>query len=212
MRIINVASAAHAFGQINFDDLMCEQSYDPWRAYGASKLANIMFTYELARRLKQDAGAKVTANCLHPGVVRTELGRWVRWPGPTPGAAAAALQAARRGRGARARGAALGLRRAGAAPEAERRRRRPPAPAPRHMVTEQNAWYMPAAIELMQRFGMISAPEGAATSIYLASSPEVEGLSGRYWVKCKKAMSKAESYDPDVAAQLWQRSRELVAA
>jgi NAD(P)-dependent dehydrogenase (short-subunit alcohol dehydrogenase family) len=76
VRIINVASAAHAFGKINFDDLMCEASYDPWKAYGASKLANIMFTYELARRLRPSS-SKMTANCLHPGVVRTELGRWV---------------------------------------------------------------------------------------------------------------------------------------
>jgi hypothetical protein len=80
------------------------------------------------------------------------------------------------------------------------------------MVTEENAWYMKTAIDLFQRFGMISAPEGAATSIYLADSPEAAGISGKYWVKSKKAVSIADSYDPDAARLLWQLSQELTAA
>jgi NAD(P)-dependent dehydrogenase (short-subunit alcohol dehydrogenase family) len=71
-RIVNVASGAHAAGRIDFDDLQGERNYHGWRAYTQSKLANVLFTYELARRL---AGTGVTANCLHPGVVRSNFGR-----------------------------------------------------------------------------------------------------------------------------------------
>ena len=70
---MNVSSAAHLFGKINFDDLNSRQSYSPWPAYGQSKLANILFTYELANRLPADAN--MTVNALHPGVVNTELQR-----------------------------------------------------------------------------------------------------------------------------------------
>ncbi len=67
-RIINVASMAHKRAKMNFDDLQSEKSFKKWQAYGQSKLANIMFTYALAKRLE---GYNVTANCLHPGVVAT---------------------------------------------------------------------------------------------------------------------------------------------
>ena len=70
-RIVNVSSAAHNFGKIKFEDLQYSKSYSAWGAYGQSKLANILFTYELARRLP----SHVTANTLHPGVVETELSR-----------------------------------------------------------------------------------------------------------------------------------------
>jgi NAD(P)-dependent dehydrogenase (short-subunit alcohol dehydrogenase family) len=69
-RIINVASAAHAGAQIHFEDLQGQRSYQGSRAYSQSKLANILFTYELARRL---TGSGITANCLHPGVIGTRL-------------------------------------------------------------------------------------------------------------------------------------------
>eukprot|EP00197_Chlamydomonas_leiostraca_P002358 CAMPEP_0202857962 /NCGR_PEP_ID=MMETSP1391-20130828/693_1 /ASSEMBLY_ACC=CAM_ASM_000867 /TAXON_ID=1034604 /ORGANISM="Chlamydomonas leiostraca, Strain SAG 11-49" /LENGTH=324 /DNA_ID=CAMNT_0049536827 /DNA_START=22 /DNA_END=996 /DNA_ORIENTATION=+ len=77
VRIINVASAAHQAGSVRFDDLMRQRpgAYQPWEAYGQSKLANIMFTYELAARLASHP--QITVNCLHPGVVRTELGRYM---------------------------------------------------------------------------------------------------------------------------------------
>jgi len=69
-RVVSVASDAHRSGHVDFDDLQGERSYNGWRAYAQSKLANILFTYELARRLD---GTGVTANCLHPGVVGTNF-------------------------------------------------------------------------------------------------------------------------------------------
>ena len=70
-RVVTVASHAHAMGRINFDDLQGERSYSGARAYNQSKLANVLFTYELARRLQ---ATSITANALHPGVVRTSFG------------------------------------------------------------------------------------------------------------------------------------------
>src|SRR5262249_26734382 len=71
-RIVNVASEAHRWGRLDFDDLGHEHRYRSMRVYGASKLANVLFTYELARRV---AGPDVTVNCLHPGAVATRLGQ-----------------------------------------------------------------------------------------------------------------------------------------
>jgi NAD(P)-dependent dehydrogenase (short-subunit alcohol dehydrogenase family) len=71
-RIVNVASDAHRIGRIDFDDLGSERRYKAMRVYGTSKLANILFTFELARRL---AGSGVTVNCVHPGAVATRLGQ-----------------------------------------------------------------------------------------------------------------------------------------
>ena len=71
-RIVNVSSNAHTGGHINFDDLQGERKYSAFGAYSQSKLANVLFTYELARRLE---GTGVTANCLHPGFVNTRFGR-----------------------------------------------------------------------------------------------------------------------------------------
>ena len=73
-RIVNVSSRGYTFGKINFEDLQSEQSYEPWSAYGRSKLANILFSRSLAKRLE---GTNVTINSLHPGMVRTELGRHI---------------------------------------------------------------------------------------------------------------------------------------
>jgi len=69
-RVVNVASGAHQGGVLDFSDLQSERRYDPVRVYGRTKLANVLFTYELARRLR---ATEVTANCLHPGVVATKL-------------------------------------------------------------------------------------------------------------------------------------------
>ena len=79
-RVVTVSSGAQAMGRIDLDDLQAERSYTGQRAYNQSKLANVLFTYELARRLE---GTRVTANVLHPGVVRTafgveDSGRWMR--------------------------------------------------------------------------------------------------------------------------------------
>jgi len=140
-RIINVASTMHTGGTIDFDDLQGEKSYGGIRAYSQSKLANVLFTYALARRLK---GTGVTANCLHPGGVATGFG--------------------------------------------------------------QNT---PGALQLLLRLArpfLISAEQGAATSIYLASSPDVEGISGGYFAKCKPTRSAAASHDEALQERLWALS------
>lgn len=143
-RIVNVASDAHKFGGMNFDDLQGERHYRVMRIYGQSKLANIMFTYELARRL---AGSEVTVNCLHPGAVATGLGR---------------------NNGVWARGVVgfLGL-----------------------------FFRTPVA--------------GAATSIYLASSPAVAGVSGKYFSDCRARRSSKASYDEPSQRRLWEISARL---
>jgi NAD(P)-dependent dehydrogenase (short-subunit alcohol dehydrogenase family) len=70
-RIVNVTSVAHSMERLDFDDLQLANGYRPFRAYARTKLANVMFTEELARRL---AGTGVTANAVHPGLVRTDIG------------------------------------------------------------------------------------------------------------------------------------------
>lgn len=142
-RIINVSSAAHRVARINPDDLTKRFKIGGWWAYSQTKLMNILFTYELARRLD----GTVTANCLHPGVVATHLGRstdgifhlmWKLWEMVGPG------------------------------PE-----------------------------------------RGAQTSIYLASSPDVSGVTGKYFVNCKPQRSSRETYNGDTARRLWDASRAL---
>jgi NAD(P)-dependent dehydrogenase (short-subunit alcohol dehydrogenase family) len=143
-RIINVSSGAHAGARLDFDDLQGERGYDGNRAYSQTKLANILFTYELARRVR---GSGVTANCLHPGVIGTRL--LADYMGvPVAGGALA--------------------RTFGAKPE-----------------------------------------KGAETIVYLASSPEVEGVSGKYFVNRKAAASSRESYDEAIARRLWEVSERL---
>ena len=143
-RIVNVTSSGERSGTINFDDLQGEGRYSGVRAYNQSKLAMILFTYELARRLE---GTGVTVNCVHPGVVVTNLGR--------------------------GSSGSFGL-----------------------------------LLRLMRPF--FSSPEkGAETSIYLASSPEVEGVSGKYFAKKAEARSSEQSYDEAAGRRLWQVSAEL---
>jgi NAD(P)-dependent dehydrogenase (short-subunit alcohol dehydrogenase family) len=142
-RIVNVSSGDHSNGTIGFDDLQGEKGYKAARAYSQSKLANVLFTYELARRLE---GSGVTANCLHPGVVGTNLGSGVS--------------------------GVLG--------------------------------FMVRALKPLMK----SPEKGAETSIYLASSPEVEGLSGRYFVKKAEARSSDVTYDERIARRLWEASED----
>ena len=143
-RIVNVASAAHKSVSLDFDDLQGEERYDRWLAYKRSKLANIMFTYELARRLE---GQAITANCLHPGFVATDIG-------------------ARHG-------------------------------------------FVPSFLWSLGKLYAIKPEEGAKTSVFLASSPEVEGVSGQYFTKCRAKPSSNVSYDREAAVRLWDVSANL---
>eukprot|EP00798_Chlamydomonas_sp_ICE-L_P014350 gene14350-20345_t len=151
--LTNCTAAISYIGkQIDFGDINRDKSYDPQEAYGQSKLANIMFTYELANKLKDSPN--VTANCLHPGVVRTELGRY--------------------------------------------------------MVNDTNRWYMGPIVNLALKF-FLTPEDGAKTSIYLASSPDVDTTTGKYFSECKVIFSSPSSYDAEVARKLWQLSEELTA-
>jgi len=144
-RIVNVSSDAHRAGKMSFDDFMSEKSYQSFGVYAMSKLANVLFTYELARRL-EDTG--VTANALHPGFVATNFGR-------------------------------------------------------------SNGGFWSPIMRAIQVFA-ISPEKGAETSIYAASSPEVEGVTGKYLVKKKVTKSSDASYDEAAQRRLWEMSEELV--
>lgn len=146
-RIVNVASGAHRMGTINFDDLQFTGRYRVMQAYGASKLANILFTNELARRLEAE-GSHVTVNSLHPGVVKTNIGK------------------------------------------------------------RDNGLIGRIAATLFLSSGITPA-EGAKTSIYLASSPEVAHISGKYFDNCKEKRPSDEALDATVAKRLWEVSEEI---
>jgi len=144
-RVVNVASNAHYRGHVNFDDLQSQRGYYGMSAYSMSKLMNVLFTYELARRLQ---GTNVTVNCLHPGFVASHFA----W---------------------------------------------------------NNGWIVRLGISLMA--GRISVEDGAKCPIYLASSPEVEGVSGKYFnYDSREKRSSEESYDQTIAKRLWDVSEKLV--
>jgi NAD(P)-dependent dehydrogenase (short-subunit alcohol dehydrogenase family) len=146
-RVVNVTSGAHSRGRIDFEDLQGERGYRGQAAYNQSKLANVLFTYELARRLD---GTGVTVNCVHPGVVNTNFGR----------------------------------------------------------QNQPLAWRL--VISMVAPF-MRSLKKGAETVVYLSSDPEVESVTGKYFHDLKAKRSSKLSYDPAVAARLWQVSEELTA-
>jgi NAD(P)-dependent dehydrogenase (short-subunit alcohol dehydrogenase family) len=143
-RIVTVASDMHRGATIDFDDLQSAESYRPLQVYSRTKLANILFTYELARRLE---GTEVTANCLHPGVVSTKL--------------------------------------------------------------LADGMGIPRPLKSTTKLIGSGPTKGAKTSIYLATSPEVEGVSGKYFVRQKPVESSKTSYDENLAGRLWKRSAEL---
>ena len=145
-RIINVSSGAHSGGKIDFDNLQGERSYSSFGPYGNSKLANILFTIELARRLE---GTGVTGNALHPGFTSTGFGK------NNPG-----------------------------------------------FLMK----IMGAVVPLIAR----SPEKGAATSIYLASSPEVRSITGKYFVDCTVTQPAPQATDSAVAKKLWDVSTEMV--
>jgi NAD(P)-dependent dehydrogenase (short-subunit alcohol dehydrogenase family) len=145
-RVVTVSSGAQAMGRIDLDDLQGERAYSGQRAYNQSKLANVLFTYELARRLE---GTGVTATVLHPGVTRTAFGQ------------------------------------------------------------EDSVRWMRLVLPMLRPF-MKTSEHGAATSIHLASSPEVAGVSGAYFANRRAKRSSKASYDRDLARRLWEVSAELV--
>ncbi|MGH8835088.1 MAG: SDR family NAD(P)-dependent oxidoreductase [Actinomycetes bacterium] len=145
-RIVTVSSGAQAMGRIDFNDLQGERGYSGQRAYNQSKLANVMFTYELARRL---AGTGVTATVLHPGVVRTAFG-----------------------------------------------------------AEDPFAWHR-LFLPLVRPF-MKSPGRGADTAVYLASSADVAGVTGRYFANRKPKTSNKSSYDSSAQTRLWEISERLV--
>lgn len=142
-RVITTSSTAHKAGNMDFDDIHFEKRrYSGIAAYSQSKLANILFTRELARRL---AGTHVTANCFHPGAVRTNL----------------------------VQGGSYGLMWKAAGPF------------------------------------MVSPEKGADTAVYLASSEEVAGMTGGYFVKRRQEKSSEVSYGEETAKKLWKLSERL---
>ena len=144
-RVVIVASRAHRRGTLDFDDLNAERkAYDGFAAYCASKLANMLFALELARRLE---GTGVTANSLHPGVVATNLFR--------------------------------------------------------------NLGVLGKILTPIARLTMLSPARGAQTSVYLASSPDIAGVSGKYFDKCQPAEPAPAATDTAAARRLWDISAEL---
>jgi len=140
-RIVNVSSGAHHYGKVEFDNLQGEREYKGFAAYSNSKLENVLFTRELARRLE---GIGVTANSLHPGAVATNIFR-----------------------------------------------------------------RLPKPIEWLIKAFTLSPEKGAETSIYLATSPEVEGISGRYFDKKREARISAIAQNDEAARRLWDESARL---
>lgn len=147
-RIINVSSSLHKMGNLDFGDIPFDNGYTRSKAYQRTKLANIAFTYELARRLSNQS---VTVNAMNPGLVATNVGN-----------------------------AAGGF----------------------------TAWTK----GIVDKIGGITPEEGARTIIYLASSPEVSGVSGRYFVKEKSIPSSKISYDLEFCGELWELSESLTAS
>jgi len=178
-RVVIVASQVERHGTIRFDDLQGERHYDALEAYSQSKLANVLFTYALAERW---AGTGITVNCLHPGIVRSQLleNMWAaeKKPAPSPSITGAA--------GDLLRG---GLRRGLGAI-----RSRVPGFAPRKP----------------EGSGPLTPEEGAKTSIFVATAPELAGVSGRYFRELAEARSSPQSYDTAVRERLWSVSSGLV--
>jgi retinol dehydrogenase 12 len=145
-RIVVVSSEAHRRARIDFDDLMLTRGYDQLGAYSRSKLANLLFTRTLAKRL---SGTPLTCNALHPGVVRTAIFR--------------------------------------------------EAPA-----------LLRGALATLGRLLLLSPDQGAQTSLYLASSGEVAGQSGGYYIRCRPVRPSEAALDDAAAERLWEASSKLV--
>jgi NAD(P)-dependent dehydrogenase (short-subunit alcohol dehydrogenase family) len=144
-RIINVSSDAHQNAKLDFSDLQSEKSYSGFGVYGMSKLANVLFTYQLAKQLEN---TDVTVNALHPGFVNTGF-------------------------------------------------------------ANNSGGFVGTLLKVAKRFAL-KPDQGADTLVYLATSPEVEGLTGKYFVKRKETRSSPLSYDQTVQKKLWDESATLV--
>jgi len=143
-RIVNVSSDAHYGVDIEFENLNGEQEYKAWKAYQKSKLANVLFTYELLKKVP----GNITVNCLHPGFVATNFGH-------------------------------------------------------------NNGGFFGPVLKIAQRISAIDPEEGAKTSIFLCSAPEVKGVSGKYFYKCQPKTSSQESRNMDTGKRLWQISSDI---
>ena len=143
-RIVNVSSDAHYGVDMEFENLNGEQEYKAWKAYQKSKLANVLFTYELLKKVP----GNITVNCLHPGFVATNFGH-------------------------------------------------------------NNGGFFGPVLKIAQRISAIDPEEGAKTSIFLCSAPEVKGVSGKYFYKCQPKTSSRESRNMDTGKRLWQISSDI---
>ena len=143
-RVVNVSSNSHYGSALDFGDLQSVNRYRGMKVYGRSKFANVLFTYELARRME---GTGITVNALHPGFVRTNMGK-------------------------------------------------------------NNGWLIRLLAPLWQ-ISAISPEEGARTSVFLASSPEVEGVTGKFFIQEKEVPSDPATYDEPAAKRLWEISTEM---
>lgn len=143
-RIISVASEAHRAGEFDPENIQLNENFTPWKAYGNSKLFNILFTKELANQL---VDTKVTANCLHPGVVASNF-------------------------------------------------------------AQSGSWIMQTLFKIGKPF-FVSPSKGAATSIYLATSDELEEVNGAYFRNKKVATPSKTARDEEAAKKLWDMSEKL---
>lgn len=142
-RVINVTSSSHKLARLKLNHMTPNKVYNGWLVYMRTKLMNVIYTYELARRL---AGSGVTANCLHPGLIGTGIG-------------------------------------------------------------QNNKGYRPMFVAY-QRVA-VPPEKGAEHLVYLACSPELAGISGKYFVKKNAVRSSKSSYDPDAGRRLWDFSLEM---
>ena len=145
-RIVNISSDSHYRGKIDFESFTKDKSYFVRHSYPQSKLANVLFTNELAERLK---GTNVTVNSLHPGFVKTRIGN------------------------------------------------------------KDSTWYSTIVWSILTKFGAISVEDGAKTSVYLASSPEVKDVTGKYFDKCKEKEPATLALDKKLGKELWEKSEEF---
>jgi retinol dehydrogenase-12 len=145
-RIVNVSSGSHYKGKIDFESFTKNKSYFIMKAYAQSKLANVLFTNELAERL---SGTSVTVNSLHPGFVKTHIGN------------------------------------------------------------KNATWYSDLVWSLITNLGAISVEDGAKTSVYLASSPEVKKVTGKYFDKSKEKQAAKLALDKNLGRTLWTESERL---